>query len=279
MQKIGIYFAPGSHRSTIVANAMAEGAGRLGLTFDHLPSSTAPITPRHDVAVFYGLAGGLRQIYEQYRKSRKVLFLDLGYFGRRKRTRYDGYHKLVLNDRHPTAYFQEREHSIDRFRAHGIQIQPWRKGGKHVLVIGMSAKAAAHDGFQPQQWERETIAQLAALTDRPIIYRPKPNWTESRPIPGSHYGVHTPLAEHFADAHCVVAHHSNVAVDALLAGIPCICPAGVASALSLQDLTQIETPIRPEGREQWAADLAFTQYSLDEMLDGTAWRYALEELI
>lgn len=255
---------------------MAAGARRLGLPMDYRPS-TQYQRVQHDVAIFYGLANGLRRVFDDYRDGHKAIYIDLGYWGRRKRTRYDGYHKLVLNNRHPTAYFQRRQHGPERFAQFGLQIQPWREAGKHILVIGMSAKAAAADGRPAESWESATINELRLITDRPIVYRPKPNWLEARPIPGSTFGKGQTLEEALRDCHAVVAHHSNAAVEALIAGVPCICPSGAASVLSGHELSQIETPPMPDGREQWAWDLAHTQYSIEEMQDGTALRYLMNE--
>lgn len=259
---------------------MVKGSHTL-LDFEvrHKDSRAYSGRPDSDVAIFYGLSDGLRQIFDDYRTdpARRVIFADLGYFGRRKRSRYDGYHKLVLNARHPTEYFQREQHAPDRFASFGIPIQPWRKEGRHVLVVGMSAKAARAEGLVPEAWERETVNQLRRITHRPIVYRPKPNWDDARPIMGADFRKDQTLAEAFADCHAVVAHHSNVAVDALIAGIPCICPDGVASVMSGWNLTQIESPPMPKGRNQWAADLAYTQYSVDEMQDGRAFQYLLAE--
>jgi hypothetical protein len=259
---------------------MAAGARRCGLPVDLKASTTyrKGQPARHQVALFYGLAHGLRDVLADFRATgRKAIYIDLGYWGRRKRTRFDGYHKLVLNDRHPTAYFQRVPKSPERFIAHGVPILPWREEGDHILVVGMSAKAAAAEGLVAESWERQTIAQLRQLTKRPIIYRPKPNWDGSRPIEGARYEREQPLEEALRGAHAVVARHSNVAVDALLAGIPCICPHGVASVLSGHDLSQIETPPMPAGREQWAADLAHVQWSIAEMESGAAWSYLIRE--
>lgn len=259
---------------------MMNGAKRLGLEFTGRASHTYRGRPDHDVAIFYGLADRLRDVFEDYRAKRRAIYIDLGYWGRRKRTRWDGYHKLVLNARHPTEYFQSRQHPADRFAQFKVPIKPWRapRAGAPILVAGMSAKAAAAEGLAPEQWERATIAELVTLTDRPIIYRPKPNWPDAKPIRGSIWGGgDVPLERALSACHAVVSHHSNVAVDALLAGIPCICPGGVASVLAGHDLTQIESPPMPEGREQWAADLAYTQWSMEEMHTGAAFRYLINE--
>jgi hypothetical protein len=258
---------------------MAQGLHAAGQSHELL-SSTSYRGPAHDVAIFYGLALGLRRVLEEYRAAgRKAIYVDMGYWGRRLNDRFDGFHKLALNDRHPTAYFQRWAHPPDRIQHHGIRLKPWRTAGRHILVAGMSAKAAQAEGLPPHSWERATIARLRELTDRPIVYRPKPNWTEACPIEGSVFAQTQPLDSLFNNCHAVVAHHSNVAVDALLAGVPCICPGGVASSLSGHDLTLIESPPMPDGRQQWAQDVAYTQWSIHEMRTGAAWGYLAREVL
>lgn len=277
MSRIGIFFAPSNNRSILIADAMLKGIAAAGSEAAMIPSNRYHGILEYDVAIFYGLASGLNRVFHDYRKHRKAVYVDLGYWSRRKRTRWDGYHKLALNSRHPTAYFQRTQHPPDRFNSHHLQIRPWREEGRHILVAGMSDKAAQAEGFQPHQWETETIQRLKLLTNRPIFYRPKPNWANARPIENSSFRRDVPLENDLLDCHAVVAHHSNVAVDALLAGVPCICPGGVASVLSGRELEQIDKPPTPRGREQWAADLAYTQWSIAEIEGGDAFRYLVAD--
>lgn len=272
MPETVVFVAPGNVRSGIIGRAMFEGLRRTGHSVEMRLSSNYRGSPMSENAVFYGLAGGLRRIMDDYRKrGKRAFYIDLGYWGRRKKSRWDGYHKIVLNDRHPTGYFQSKVHPSDRFDHLQVQIKPWRETGDAIMVVGMSGKAAGHLGLGPEHWERQTIARLRQITKRPIIYRPKPNWPDARPIPGSHFQQGVDVAESFAGLHCVVAHHSNVAVDALINGIPCICPEGAASVLSDHDIADVETPCMPDGREQWAADLSYCQFSVEEMQTGRAW--------
>jgi hypothetical protein len=278
MPTIAIYFASQHNRSRIIGEAMQAGAQRLGIPVDLLRSGGYR-SRTHEVAIFYSLADGLRNVFEDYKRRHRAVYIDLGYWGRRKRTRWDGYHKLAVNNRHPVAYFQNRKHPADRFAQFGIPVRPWRREGRHILLAGMSEKAARAEGLNPEAWEREAVLHLRQLTDRPIVYRPKPNWPGAKLIPGTvmQDGNSIPLERALSGCHAVVTHHSNVAVEALLAGVPCICPGGVASVLSGSKMTQIESPPMPDGREQWAADLAYTQYSVEEMREGLAFRYLLDE--
>lgn len=275
--RVVVYYATLNARSKIIGTAMAKGIRFHEQRVELLPSSRYR-RPEFDCAFFYGMSEGLRQVFTDYIEAgRKAIYCDLGYWGRRKKTRFDGYHKLSINDRHPTAYFQRRAHDPQRFRLHGVPIEPWRNPGRAIVVVGMSNKGAVFEGFQPEQWERETVQRIREVSDRPIIYRPKPNWLGARPIEGTIWMPRDPIEDVLADAYCVVTHHSNFAVEAILAGIPAIVDEGVATVMGGRSLADLEALPRPDCRAQWAADLAWTQWSLAEMQTGEAWRYLRRE--
>ncbi len=256
---------------------MAEGITRCG-DRPVLRRSTDYERPNTNVAIFYGLALGCGRILQDYRRSgRTAIYCDLGYWSRRIRSRHDGFHKLAVNDRHPTDYLMNKTHTAERFEHHRVPILPYRVMGRHIIVAGMSAKAAIAEQLQPNEWEERTIARLRMLTKRPIIYRPKPSWKGARQISGATFDPETPLPEALRNCHAVVTHHSNVAVDALLAGVPVFCEKGVASVLSSGDLSQINRPRVQPGRGQWAANLAWCQWSVDEMTQGLAYRYLIDD--
>ncbi len=274
---VAIYHIPGHKRSTIIANAMAAGIRRVGDPFRIIESSRFR-EPEARVAVFYGFDQQMRVIFEKYRKHNlPVVYVDLGYFGRLEGGKWSGYHKVSVNDRHPTKYFQARPHDSSRVSRFRLTFNPW-KDGRHILICGTSDKGALVDGFRPQQWETETINLLRKVTQRPLIYRPKPSWNGASPIPGSVFAQSKEdVSRWLHDCHAVVSHHSNVCVDAFLAGVPNFCVEGVGAPLSETDFSKIDTPRKPDGRELWAQDLAFTQYRIGEMEDGIAWRHLKNE--
>lgn len=259
--------------------------------------------PFTDVAMFYGLDGSrespLHRALTEYGKAgRQAIYLDLPYWQDRlgkygpSDNRYS-WHRFSINARHPTAYFQNRKHDGDRFRVHKRTIAPWGQTGDHIIVCGMSEKAAKYEGYDFEQWERLAIKKLRQATDRPIIYRPKPQkrMRKGRPNPqyppimidGMEVGYSNPLTRTLEDelreAWAVVSHHSNCGIDALLAGIPCFTDEGVASVLGHSDLALIETPKAPvdEERRQFAFDVAYCQWNHREAEDGTMWRYFKDE--
>lgn len=231
--------------------------------------------PLHDVAVFYGYTKTLRKVMADYIKAgRKAVYIDLGYWRREGLT---GYHKISVNDRHPTAYFQKRKHNAYRANSISVSVKPWHNGS-HIIIAGMGDKAAEAEGFQVEAWERRAIEALRMVTDRRIIYRPKPSWLRAQPIPGADYSPPSqPLDHILKSAHAIVTHHSNVAVEALVEGVPAFCWKGVAVPLASQDLKLIETPVRSDARQQWVNDIAFTQWNINEMRLGLPWACLKEE--
>jgi hypothetical protein len=277
MIDVAVYQLPAHKRSRVICDAMLKGIAAAGDRPRRIMESHyTGVDAAH--AVMYGLEGQAPRIFRDYQRAGRLVFVDLGYWGRREGGRWTGYHKVVVNERHPTAYFQRRKHAPDRAARLDVRAKPWRTGGSHVLLCGMSDKGAQACGFAPEQWERETIRALRQVTDRPILYRPKPSWYGARPLPGTNYSPREDTFEQaLHDAWCVVSHHSNCNVDGLLAGVPSFCVEGVAAPLSETNLARIETPRRPEGREQWIADLAYTQWTVDEIAQGKAWRHLKDE--
>ena len=267
---VAVYEMTAHGRSHTVCEAMAQGIKRCGDVPVRLKAETYR-RPECEIAVFYGYTQELQACMADHRKRLGAVYVDLGYWGRHDGGRRVGYHKIAVNARHPTDYFR-KGHSPDRFVHHKQEIRPFRTFGRHILIAGMSAKAAAAGGFKPEQWERTTIIALQRLTDRPLVYRPKPNWKDARPLPGAGYSPpKETMEESLVNCHAIVTHHSNVAVDGLLAGIPVFANAGVASKMGTSDLSHIDDPWLPDDRLEWAADIAYCQWSIAEMAEGLPW--------
>jgi hypothetical protein len=268
-------------RSETLARAMWEGIRRSG-DYPTLIRDGDYKGVTHSVAVFYGLYARLSDVFREYpRAGRKAVYIDLGYWGRTFRGKRNGYHKVVVNSRHPNAYYQRIRHDSRRASAlgHETALRPWRRNGQHILLAGMGPKACAVEGFVYESWERDAIAQIQRHTDRPIIYRPKPSDRMAKPLFGTKFSnpAKQPLADVLRNCHAVVTHHSNVAVDALVSGVPAYCWHGVGATLGQQDLRWVENPWEPETRQQWVNDIAYCQWHLEEMREGAPWRHLKQE--
>jgi len=276
MTEVAIWSLSGKDRSQKIARALGAGASAVGykalIRMDNVYRQ-----PIGQIAAFYGYQKSFPRIMAEYIAADKtVVFVDLGYWGRRHGGRYNGYHKVAINSRNPDKYLMQYNRDATRIAMLGIKAMPWRSDGDFIIVAGMSDKSANSYGLKPEEWERWAVAELQKHTSRPIIYRPKPSWSGASPIAGSEFQPAPPssdaTAETFNGCHAVVTHHSNIAIDALVNGVPAFCWDGAATCMSLQDLSQIEKPLRPDERDQWLANIAWCQWSVPEIASGAMWR-------
>lgn len=156
--------------------------------------------------------------------------------------------------------------SMDRARRMGVQLKPWRHGGRHVLLALHGMKFGRPWGIDIAAWHATIEARIRAVTDRPIIVRCKPISPAAKAAAPS-------IESQLVDAWCLVTHSSTIAVQAALAGVPVFCePTCAAAPVGCVDFARIEAPVRPE-REAWIAALAWRQWSADEMRSGRAWAH------
>jgi hypothetical protein len=274
---VGIYTMP-KLRSQIVTSAMHRGAVRSGYVAKQIALHEYD-GPRYDMACFYGFEHGMEKVFADYRNAGKpIVYIDLGYFGRRTPSRFHGYHKIILNGRHPFEYHRMHAHGHDRADKLGVVIHPWRPQGDHIVLCGMSERAAKVLGFKAEEWEREAVRKMRQVTDRRIIYRPKPSWKDARPIEGTVWGDPTvPLFKVMEGAHSLVTYNSNAAIEALMWGFPVVAVEGIASDLAQTDVMNVEQPRRDGDRRRLLNDLSYVQWTVAEMSAGLPWMHMRNE--
>jgi hypothetical protein len=223
-----------------------------------------PVKPEEgSCSIFYGILRGTGDILRDCEdRGEDYLYCDHSYF-RETRTELStmvgrvtlakGHFRLVPNDRY---YRDLGDMPADRWEKLGIAVKPWRTDGKHIVLVPVSRWVAQYNGIDPQAWLRGTMWELRKHTQRQIIVKPKDS--------------DVPIAEVLENAWALVTMESNAAIDALTAGVPVF--AGVSAAsypLANDDLADIEYPHMPE-REQHFANLAYQQWTVNEILCGEA---------
>ena len=168
----------------------------------------------------------------------------------------------------------------DRFRKLGVPVAAWRTSGEHVVLCGQIPWDAAVQDSNHVQWCRETALQISHLTSRPIIFRPHPLQPDAvdmstAPVTRS---TKATLLEDLVNAWAVVTYNSNAGVESALEGIPAFVADSGAMGYSIlnHDLKKIETPATAD-RQPWLANLAYTQWTLDEIADGLAILHLFEK--
>ncbi len=211
-----------------------------------------------DIPVVWGVLRESDRILAQAKAAQMYFFyIDHAYFDRGHGKSY-----RITRNRYETGPI--RKCPMDRIDRLGIQIEPWRKSGKDIIVCPPTDYfSQAHDCAD---WLDTTLERLAKVTDRPVTIREKPK-------PGT---TAIPLKTALKSAHALVTHSSNVAIEAACLGTPVfVNPASAAAPIGRTDLEAIEEPVYPD-RQPWLAHLAYNQFSIEEIRDGEAWRLLLE---
>ena len=209
-------------------------------------------------------------------EGRDFYFMDTGYLGNQKGPLnpmgWKYYHRIVKNDLQHDKIVPRPD---DRFKKLAIPIHNWKKGGKKILIAKPDEKPCIFYDVDLEQWVQETIETLKKYTDRPIEVRERVKSRTDRVI-------HNTLKEALDDdVHALVTFNSNAATEAIMYGYPAftLAPTHAAKPVSLQDLSKIETPYYPELDKvhAWANHLAYGQFHVNELKDGTAWRILNEQ--
>lgn len=241
-----------------IAEAMHAGILRCG---DKPVFADYRTKVQADAAVMYGW-----RYRDAMKRYRQFVYADLGYWSR------DEFFRVSVNTWSPDHYVKAGLPS-SRFEALGLRVKPWRESGDEIIVAGSTRKAATDHGLGYQAWEQEAIRKLQGCGKR-VVYRPKPTDMEATKLQGAEFD-RRPISEALRNTWAWVTHHSNSAVDALLAGVPVHCETGAAKAFSVP-IEQVADPELLPGREQFLADVAWLQWTLDEMRSGACWAHLKE---
>lgn len=201
-----------------------------------------------------------------------------------------GYYRVGIDGFLPDdADFNNRSSPPDRWREMsrtlGLKPKPYRRRGRSVMIVGQVPGDLSLRGLDIVEWMHETALAARRNTDRPIVVRPHPATTPDmleeigRRFDGLagvtlDHPPRRPVRDMLQDCWVLVAYSSGATVDALIEGVPCITlsPANTAWPVSDHSLERIERPTLFE-REQWLCDLAYAQWSPEEMRTGLAWRH------
>ena len=260
-------------RAEILIDPEAADRGRAMIEA-MVAAAPIPIKQRHayrgdcEILVTYGTGHPERRIgwLAHLRKGGRCIGLDLGYWNRTGR---DAAMRVTLDADHCNRWI--RPEDPERFDREGIRLREDHDPKGPIIVVGTTKKDGVISGAKPMEWELAKFAQLAtAYPKREIVYRPK-RARDQRPH-GYRFDLREDIRQVIKGASLVVCKHSNVAVDACIAGIPVACDDGAASALYTGDLCNPTKPTKAQ-RLEFLRSLAHWQYRPSEAAQ--CWDYLL----
>lgn len=245
----------------LIDSPMAQRGKRIMQAMrDAIPESVA--TPeyrgKHQILILYGAGLAQRQhaMRAHLKRDGRVVCWDMGYWDRETAMR------LAIDGMHPTAAMLAASPTEPR---HRITLRNDSKPGGPVLLVGLGDKSAEMLGLRRQEWERKAIARIRKqYPGRKIVWRPKGRYPY--PIEGLQMRTGMPIEDALRGCSLVVCRHSNVAIDACIAGIPVDCEGGSAIALYAHGIAPDE-----KARAEFLARVSWWNWKPEEAAQ--AWQF------
>lgn len=189
----------------------------------------------------------------------RMLYVEEGFVRRGE------YYSIGWDSINGRAEFYNERSPPDRWQRLGVKLQKRRRDREAYLVCGQVPWDVNVQDTDHGLWCRTMFAEMQRL-GFDTKFRPHPRMIND---PKARYGIShehwdtRPLAECLRDYSHVVTYNSNIGVDAVIAG----CETMAA------DKGSMVWGIDMLGRQQWAANLAWAQWTLDEMRQGLPWAH------
>ena len=218
-----------------------------------------------ELAVFWGHGFRNELIREQQIKAgRHYLVMERGFFNDRflhTSLGFDGFNGQ--------ACFLNHSSPSDRWVASRTTLKDWCVEGEYYLLIGQIIGDNSCSNVDLKEWYRQVVES----SDKPILFRPNPRPGYQKYIPSGVTLSSGTLEQDMGGAIAVITFSSTVGVDALLAGKPTVAYDPISMVYDIvPHRIQLTSLIEPD-REQWAYDLAYTQWSKGEIEAGLAWEH------
>lgn len=283
-----VYYPKEGQEEIDVLGAMH--AGIPGAGYKPVESYRAREAP--DVAVVYGVyekavpySAFVGRVLEVQRYlGKRTLVLTKGFVNR------DEYYAVGWGGKKGWADFCNLNSPPDRAEKLGVVPGPWDPEGENYLIVGQVPWGADTQHVQFFEWVARMLVRLRAITDVPIAFRPHPGmqgdaselYDEMRK-----HGVDIdtsfgPAEEAITKAKVVITFNSNMGVDALLAGKP-VLSFDKGSMVYNASKHHVEYLLDPGlivaglDRDTWLNDLAYAQWTRDEIERGEAWAHVAAE--
>lgn len=183
---------------------------------------------------------------------------DLGYWDRQDAMR------LALNGVHPRAEHLAASPSVGRRK---FKLRDDHNPAGFVMLVGLGEKTNKQYAWRTNTWEAAALARIhkqwPGVTVVHRLKRPGPLLSGCTPSLGD------PIEQALVGARAVVCKHSNVAIDACVAGIPVYAEGGAAHALYRDKPNP-----SPEERADFLARLSWWEWRRTEA--PAAWDWMLK---
>lgn len=261
--RITIVASPGAPHQVQHAQALSSGLAHNGV--DSIIVHTHSQAQDAETVACWGW----RQGQKHHSAGKRVLVMERGYIGDRF-----SWTSLGWNGLNNRAAMPIIEDGGNRFRKyHAQHLRHFSRAiNAYVLVIGQVPGDAALQNRDLVPWYREMLADCERIYGLPVYFRPHPK-AQHGAYPPDLPAAYGDLDVAFTGARAIVTYNSNTAVEAVLAGksVVALDPGSMAWEVTSHVLGDDYNG----DRFDWASKLAWKQWMLSEIEDGSALRYLL----
>jgi hypothetical protein len=267
-----------SSRGRCMMEALRDTARQAGVD----AARTESYRGDRPILLTYGLGDPSRFLaFKQHRaKGGRVVIADCGYWSRKGADKSLSLQRFAVDDMHCDRMLYAAPRSLERLRQYGATAKDYWNPDGAIVVIGMGRKGCLNAGCGLGEWEAKAL-EIARRRwpDKRIWYRPKVRREGFPPLPGADaVKTETSIYDVIHGASLVLCQHSNVAVDAIVAGIPVLAEAGAACALVGYGLENEPRIYSIPERQRFLEHLASWQWTPQEAAQGKVWPFLLEAL-
>ena len=272
--KVHVYLPDYNPKLAAVLRAFAAGIDRVNPGWAEVRPLGDPAPC--DVAVIFGL---VKKSYEptwakqailDRHKGRGLLVIESAFVRRGE------YWSVGFGGINGRADFRSAAMPPDRWQALGIKSRRWhRREDGPVVVCGQLPRDTNVQDTDHAAWCREAVAYYRGLGVQ-VWFRPHPRIADPEiyGVDPALYDPNRKIGETLKQARCLVTYNSNSGTDAAIAGVPVIAcdPGSFAWPVAAHDLDRVDH-LRCPSRRAWLAGLGYSQWNLEEMRAGLAWRH------
>ena len=271
--KFSLWTDYGAQNSKPVFDSFASGVSTTGgsVVYNEFDGDVGVIWS----VLWNGRMANNKEIWDHYRSQNKpVIVLEVG--GIKRGTTW----KIGINGINKEANFGPKGNGPERAKLLNLELQPWRTSGRDIIICGQHDQSHQWR-YMPTMsaWVLATVETIRSITARPIIFRPHPRCRFPLPELKEFIDVKYEQPHHiqntyddfnfnFQNAWAVVNWSSNPATQAVIGGVPVfVGPSSLAWDVGNESLKDMNKPAMPD-RQQWLNDLAYTEWTTDEISQG-----------
>ena len=228
-----------------------------------------------------------KQVLEhQQRTGGRTIIVDSNLFLYRDLTKNKGYLRLSYDGIFPnTGEYCYDNPDPQRWeqikRDLNMDLKPWRKDGKHILICLQRNGGWSMKGLDVVQFFRDTVHKIRQVSDRPILVRTHPGdkkatiYVRNLVGPNVRISSNTTLLDDLQNAWATVVYNSSPSVASVIEGGPAFVidlEYSQSAEVSDHNITNIENPSLPE-RLNWVQKMAQCHWTQNELASGAAWRH------